>query len=503
MNIKAEISESAYFEKLSSLYNNLDQKGLLLNTNLNHVRKSGFKWFLLKLCRPVFFLCGRDVYSHVRINSVGKKLFEYCELNQQYNSEATKRLEKVLFDKLGEKSKKYTSELETIQASIPHLHSLKWPNRAEQVGLTPRECLEIDRIIRARVKLERAGWGFTPSKNNGKTKWNFSKGNQEIAYVLPRKVYLYQGDWIIHTKKTIAGNKNIDRLKVIAGAYSLTNGRHLIKKNLSLSSLSILSDFKKRQIPCTAFLEHVIKTSSNEGKKYEYRCDTTLLKLVNQPQLKELSTKIALISDILTGLSNLHSIELKYKNSNGTDFIYPYSHRDLSLDNIFVNKDRLGQYHAVIGDYASPPDIRIHKLGCVPPEFFGSYPDMKNREINKAVGRSIDIWQIGLLMSSIMVGRLHEHKTPFKCISDKIREGYLLNLQWKDSNIQHLTQEALDVDLNNAREESLRLYPDNPGIMAIWELIGDCLKIDPAKRITAQEAFGRFEQIVKNMPSIS
>lgn len=504
MKIKTEYSENEYQNNLKFLTDSIKLKGTLVDTEFNVVKKSGIKWLFLRLCQPFYAAFGKDVFSHVRIQNVSKNIFEYLELNQKFASDSTKELEKTIWDALIAKSPKHKVELEKVQKSIPFLHSCKWADSPDKIDLTESEQLQIDRAIRS-VLLSRAeGYQIRVLKRT----WTlYKEGQKDIVHQLPRTVLEIGNEWILNTRVIIAKGGQ----RRVKGAYSLTEGKHLVKKMYQGDERVIFEFFSKRKFSCIVNTRHILLNP--KPRVYEDFCEGTLRDFFETQAFKELPTKIALISDLLQGLVNLYTIPLEISGKS-----FDFSHRDLDLSNIFINQDDAGYYHAVIGDIATLPGAPIKKTGWAAPEFLRSEPFDNVIEFNREFGRNIDIWQIGLLMSIIMMSKaLYADSKPLwtllPSIAAAIRKGFAESLEPRDILIKDLTQENLDKDIEDAKKFSLNSHINKrmlrmhqglhqEGIVAIWDLIRDCLRVEPKHRISAGRALQVFQEIVRRMPLV-
>lgn len=115
----AESGKDDFLNKLASLETALAQRRLI-NDRLEVVTRSAFRWTLLRLLSPFFFLFFRDAFSHLRVNNVAKSILAYFKANQAYVDETIiKKFKENFLDPLSKKKPSLSLSSDDLEGFLP------------------------------------------------------------------------------------------------------------------------------------------------------------------------------------------------------------------------------------------------------------------------------------------------------------------------------------------------------------------------------------------------
>ncbi len=534
--------------------------GVVIDTDLQLVERSGFWWCVLSLARPFFALFGIDVYSHVRIDRVAERFLEFCKVNRRFFFEKPDLLGCVQKDFLNSLTDKVSRHFQKIQAdwdarefmrkfnaSAPPLFmeqqkEIQWPKERDKgfFDITEQDRSTVERAIGSvqqaltqdpdcSIRFEKTG-----EKGARERCLVIEKPDGSIQRIpVPYTLYFAEKDgrWadiFLITKKVI-GKGSERRVRVV---HSLFENKGYATKKVVSEEASILTYFQEH--PFRGIVTPECFRSIRAGKQHvvEPLYAGSLHDLLSQPSLVTPEGKLNMMRDLVEGLNFLHAIPLKEMTfeftrnltfQKGQSFVstktyqVPAVHTDIKPGNILVRFEE-GKWRAALTDFSGvwDPAAVGGTVGYRPPEIVKFANELKEIRVrsggqevldhNTLHGRASDVWSMGLVLVSILKGEsLEKQISPLPCIHDSIfpeaqkRHGVTVHTEYVnqvDTAILTLSQEQVDQDLE-ALKLTLRLDPFLARL--VDEVIKPMLRIKPSERITAQQVFSSFELVESSL----
>lgn len=254
------------------------------------------------------------------------------------------------------------------------------------------------------------------------------------------------------------------------------------------------------------------KTNNNNQSKiilktWEPRQEGTLKDYLENRLPPSIEQRKQLIFDILEGICRMHNFRYTWKVKEGEEYETSWWHNDLKFANIFYTEYENGVVRAQIADFDLsyftklagtsgwwPPEIIKWRVNKEFPLFNkkGNYLSKSKiwRKYSIKWGLKKDAWQIGLLLSGILMHKVGQKK--FKGVS-KPREDLpplpsLLNKVLTPAQkihgygtrhymtIKDLKQKELSLDIKNQKKKTPH------GLKPYWNLVYHLTRIDPKER---------------------
>lgn len=412
---------------------------------------------------------------------------------------------------------------------IDHSNLCIWPDDLTRLGISEKEKITLDNamLLISKLSFDSQCSGITLSKKQ--LKCDYKDGNESFIKELPRTLWKCEHNstikYILNTKvEFMLGGER--KLKY---SYDLLTGQYLIKKRIvgPFEEYIINEMAKKRElrgIKHQDIWRHT-KSKNNDPKLQiiETMRDGSVSDMFKNKDLKDFSTKKSLIIDLLEDLNDFHNIKIDVKptlikNSKSTlsisdNNLEPYLafHHDIKTANALVFKNK-GRWRAELCDFGRPtsnPRTSVISIGYTPPEYVDFYK--KNRplglknpqslqekdesirfQLKNAQGR--DIWAMGMVLLSIIVGRREEFKSeklsksgniaPLKCLKKCLENS--IDRFYPEAKVARLKQNDLDKELDELQKEVKGLHKDEAKEVEIYfKVIKNMLQTDPSKRMSA------------------
>ena len=282
-------------------------------------------------------------------------------------------------------------------------------------------------------------------------------------------MYVGTEDAIYNTGVKIGTGSETDVIK----CYSPVTGQHLVVKT-----------FNEKEIEAIVLVYKELKDANHcvsiynrfKNKVFEPLYDTDLEQMLEKRQLHATKDKLRAIFQIASGVGEIHSV-IYNKGQPKVSL----SHKDLKPKNIFVKKDANNQYKFVVGDYESIlryNEVHGTLLYFSPEKAQFFKKDSTEGEViqfNIGNGLQSDIWQLGLIISSI----LQNVNFPFdwqKGTAESVITSNIANLD------QDYIQKHIDGYINEIEHKSI---PDNEkkAFKKAWRMVGKyMLQVQTEKR---------------------
>lgn len=258
--------------------------------------------------------------------------------------------------------------------------------------------------------------------------------------------------------------------------------------------------------------------------------DGTVSSLFGTEKFTKFSNKQQVIRDLLDDLHTLHNIRMKgvsFTSVGGPQLnVGDYSafHLDIKNENTLVNglRTELSDF----GCSAANATVFVESIGYTSPEYVQFYKTvrpfgiqiprplenaMEIIQFNIEYGLGRDIWSLGLVILSVLVGREERARwinrfkgknmqafiAPLSCLKKCLENDWAHGYQ--EENILNLKQETLDKEIDSLNQEVIRMHPEDKALVdQHFQLVKHMLKIDPKERSNIRELLnllqtGRFE----------
>ena len=526
--------------KLATISNFLltPHKGKLLDENLEVVSKSGPKWYALALAAPLMNFLGIDVYSHVRIYRVAHALLLFCESHYEKLKENPRVIQLVenLLTQLQAKHKKYTGDIERecqilrrFYPPIPQNYLMpKWPQDLATIGMTEPDRQNLDQLFKE-IRDTRFQYELRFTKQRGSSKadrtlflhvrgWTGTSPDPSSSCEVPCSMRITYSsvspgfiERIVFMTKHTLGKGGETRVR---RCYDLLTGERLAKKRTDNYCYKELVTFiRKKSFPGVV---PIVDMSTDKMKPkvlhfFEPEYAGTLEDLLDQWRAgASRAPLLPIMGDILQGVVSFHDWtmpQLTRTLTNGQQDVVPrfaLFHTDLKDQNVLV-KQIDGVWRAVIADFgSSDPWIITSTVGSRPPEVVRELQQQASspvsiRTFKLKYGQKIDMWQLGIMFSTILCesdAADEKEFSPLPLIQRVIKDA--LQTQAKNTDLLEeglarytgADQDEMTVSLNALNQRTGGHY------LPFWRLMSNhMLRFDPDERVTAELAWQEFSQL--------
>lgn len=336
-------------------------------------------------------------------------------------------------------------------------------------------------------------------------------------------------EYIILSKKVAFESRE----RKIRWAYSLTTGELLIKKRVvglfEKATIRQLDWLRRKRHMGTNYIWRECKGKNGKDKNqfFEPLRDGTVSILFGTKELQDFNTKKSIIVDLLHDLRDFQEIYFSGKKlADGTEIptIYAF-HQDIKWDNILVVKQG-SKWRSELTDFGagcSVPNILYSTNGgSMSPEYIDllckiadTTKDMSKQQRQQyqerqrylvafqlKYGQKRDIWAMGMIILSLLVGRVEQlvypqknpneaarilATAPISCITRAIQEKIGTHAQ-QDIGLLDVTQDAIDVDINSLESEvKLKHSPHDAEIAKFFKVVRDMIRVNPDERKLAKD----------------
>ncbi|MGH2613175.1 MAG: protein kinase domain-containing protein, partial [Rhabdochlamydiaceae bacterium] len=488
------------------------------------------------------------VYSHVRVDNVASKIFEYCEVNKQFFSKTTAaQIENKILIPLNQRtSNKYHKVLQDVidqlklftppsqkpvlepSPPLPQINKWMWPPNTSVLDVTAKDKAEIDAALSAIFSVLGTANLTLEKKQKGARALIIRRENQPPQTIsLPLNFTFLEKNGqlteiLLLTKKIVGQGAE----RTVKLCYNLTTGKYYVKKKVSAAERIIMDHFMKNPgrgiAPIWVFRE-VPNVDPPKVQIIEPLYAGSLLSLLENSPPTKTEEKLSLIQDLLHGLSYLHAYifpDTFYINSENKKVPvkgFKAFHFDINPNNILVRKVG-NKWEAVISDFGFVGDVTIMggTIGYQAPEEVSlqlrenplnnedeTGNPKKVVQHNLLYGQLMDIWSMGLVMTEIMAGKLTTIRcseededleiAPLPCLERCFLDNS--NKYYEDAKTALLKQANIDQDLLNLKTSAQSSdAAENRIINTIYDLIRLMLQIRPQSRISAEEALQKLNE---------
>lgn len=375
-----------------------------------------------------------------------------------------------------------------------------WPTDLTLLGITETQKQEIDTHLSAASRVDTFNLYKKELEYNGQ----FAHLPIAVAYdpnnfqfiLLPKTVFVRSGE------------------RKIKWAYNLATGEFLLKKRVLSNLEKLLTSFmcgrrKARGIDYKLIWRNVEeKSGERKLQRVEPLRDGTPAILFGTDVLANVSNKRTIFQDLLADLSDFHSAKVTgigYTSDDGKTTTlpeYPAFHSDVKIGNslVFLQDGKWRAELCDFGEAAVDPSKILVSVGFTPPEYIRFFKTYRSTEqglmpfiqFNLAYGQKRDIWAMGLVLLSILVGRQQRvewkegEKThyadvaPLPCLQKAI--GSHAGQEYEEGILQ-LAQSTLDYEIGELKKEVMDNHPaDGATVEMLFKIVQQMLKIDPEQR---------------------
>lgn len=500
----AETTQDTFRSRIEGLALEIAGSSSLIDADLNVVEKGTWALCLLGLINAIFQWVCYDLLEAYRADQVLNGVVEYCHLNRNHlDPELIKQVAQEIlrpfYEKVGHKYRaSFQSAFSDIMALGPRLNlNLPLPLSLDDAGISP---LHQDFIAGAlnRVQSEYSGFQYDLEfHKEGRdrrliVKERTLQGTSHVAsFYLPLSIEIVQNHHIVEDirilSKKILGEGAYRKVRSV---YSVNNRQTLARGTCSQEGqeeriLSLLQKHPSVGLPKV----HSFRNSPKGRQFIETKYDGTLLDFLTPTGLADKRQILPIIHSLLTGLNHLHHLP----SQSG-----PIYHSDISLQNVLV-KDGT----AVLSDFGDVGSLTKCPctIGYLPPEYASfllkdCVTEEKTKAFNLKYGQTKDIWAMGLIFLSTLVGPFSSQNRPtplprLSHILDWMKAGQYCGGGYHEvfyfQKLAAITQKDIDEDLQALKEHYDKENPENP-LDHVWELIHKMLRVDPNERISIEEA---------------
>ncbi|MFI5343188.1 MAG: hypothetical protein ACHQUC_03095 [Chlamydiales bacterium] len=431
-----------------------------------------------------------------------------------------------------------------------------WPKDLSLLGITPEQKLRIDEHIRnlfrfsgiinkKMISYTLPDQGITTQARLPIHLTVIKVGNVEQIILLPKTIFAEGGE------------------RKIRWAYNLHTGTYLIKKRVTGGFeirivRAVINWRNSRRGTNDLCIERTVDLSSRKPQAQpkvqliEPVRDGVVSILFGTTPFNEFTTKRDIVVDLLNELKFLHNMSVEdasytfnlFGRRQTRQLNYGIFHGDITISNTLVVQQN-GKWHAEFCDFGSVtanPLCKSFTIGYTPPEYVRLYKQLAPEGINQRRGNPFmksdmlllgpssmyrfnememllidmdkhklidfnmenaqmrDIWSLGLVILSILVGRTDQMNqnnlkqnmriaakiAPLPCLKkclDAINcDPYI------ESGILSLTQEEIDKDLVFLEQEVIAMHPNETEMVhRLFHAVGNMLKLDPKARKKASD----------------
>ena len=380
---------------------------------------------------------------------------------------------------------------EVLNKTLASLHQYE-----TELVITPTEKKIFEVVLNALFQAQKTAgttWSIHKTAKNSRSLVIKLEGGIHKILHLPLNLRILSENGAINhviliTKKVV-GKGHFTNARL---CYDLVNNRPYVKKNiLNETEYSIIFYLKEHP------LQGIVSIFSVWCRVPNYRFleplyPDTLANFFNIDARKNEKIKCSLIRDLLSGLANLHSIDLI--NHHGRVF-----HDDLHPGNILVRAStNLAGWEAVIIDFNHacckfagggnlafrfPEEASIKRLG-------NSLETADQRKFFLKYGQKMDVWSMGIILACILKAEFIKKEAPLPSLTTFWQRRSVL----ADFELA-LSKSGLDQEIKSDIDELSKTYSfENSD--KIWNLMKKMLQPNPDKEgITAAEALAEFNTI--------
>jgi len=523
MIFQPEASRDIFLQKLTSLQEALAQRQLI-NDRLEVEKKNGFYWTILCLLDPFCSIFFYDVFSHVRVDNVGKSVIAYFKANEAYFDEAVieRFKERFLIPLHAKKASYYLSE-ERLDSLLP-LPPLQWPVDLSLLGISDDQKRMLEMAFSAVLPKT---FGEEPTISCTKTKDAAGNSQRQLVRTNVERQILAQADIPITVLVDIQASRKKSSIVLWTKVEIGKGGQRKVKQCFDL----LKGEFSAVRKKCCSTVEKLIlehfQYKPSPGiepiDKIQRRLDSQfksdhIIEPIFDGDLYDTLSKLtevdgrSIMHQLAEGLSKLHAfqpVDITYSSdlTTRTTVTYPYTfHLDIKPNNILIRRLKgPNGIQAVLADFGTAGKLRpgIGTPGYVSPEDMKLHDIFENKTTSMSadqVGEMLlsynqkkDVWALGLVFTVLICKAWYNVKkpipggskqtstlvAPLRCIAEAIEKS-----KKDDELIAHLTQDAIDASLVELKEAVDSCYAT-----IIDNLISKMLKVDPQKRISSKEVF--------------
>lgn len=240
-------------------------------------------------------------------------------------------------------------------------------------------------------------------------------------------------------------------------------------------SISIPTDLSTVLIEEPIGVDDPIRTGKN-GQIIDSIKEKTVSNLFGQEPFKVFKNKFRIIQDLLNGIKTFHFNYITHSSTK------PVFYGDIKISNVLVFYES-GIWRAKLRDFigAIDPSTITWTQGYTPPEYVKFFQKHfphgidqpsdttleKIKEFQLCYGIDRDLWAVGLVILSILVGREElceqekEGKTirlaiaPLPCLKKHLEQS-----NFKEEGILKINQYEIDKDLRELKKEVYQMHPE-------------------------------------------
>lgn len=536
-----ELNQESFERRLLEIERYFNNKDFVIDENLNFIDKNNFSWKILSLFCPFYALFGLDIYSHVRIDKVMKKVLNYCEANEKFCfGNRFIDWEENLIETLDLKTKrKYTKQLQQIQDEFKKQFSPK------SFELDLREGSFLPEIVTQVVDMNLVGTHQKPillEEKNLQIQETFSNEPTNIHLTSSsffQKIIEGKINLFLSTQNSIGKGSSRSAYKT----YNLSNGKIYIQKKISskgelLLLKAFLEDKKTLKGKNQEGISEIYELLENEMQILEHSYPYDLDQLRNSDRWEDINlySRYHLMKNLISGISYLHSIRFTSKNTysllQGSSYSWLAFHGDIKPKNIFLEY-RTGRWKACLGDFGSFGSIENGTTVYQAPEAIQFRQNLlkiekedipsedplnekkeqlhklqktmeisKQRTIANQQGHLSDLWSLALVFIQLFINdlkitwqlpdqtcglddqvpRIPKIITYFEMVLNESSSSY--RYIPSGHRLPSITQETIDEDLSHFKREISKQYPRETDLTdSIVSIIQKMLKKDPRSRI--------------------
>ncbi|MBS0634957.1 MAG: hypothetical protein JSR37_05810 [Verrucomicrobia bacterium] len=526
MSLRLERAYPDFIANLEKLKNALydTETKQLVDCSLQLVKKSGLRWRVLCLMSPFYSLFSKDVFSHLRADVVAKNILRYCEENEKYFRIRSERSLELQLHILGTLNAKTAHKYQSVLAGainalkirlIPNPEVMQWPENLADLGITLSQKLQTESALKQIVPLllkdprlivrsfkEVSGYGGgVKIKKVGLYRPSGIQGRADVVKVCNVPISfscIFDGssrltNIVLHTKKVIG----IGGQRTAKQSYDLTTGSYLVRKKcVSAMEEGLLRYLKEHRPHGLTELVAIRKEPKERGvvktQALERLYNGPLSILFGSPI--SIEQKLILFENLLSGLKQLHSLQMRDTERFVTLGAF---HFDISPNNILVFwVPETGNWQAVIADfgltchlttvigtvgYRSPENIWIEQYGL-------NRLESNVIEHNIRYGQKKDIWALGLVLATILVGRFSlkgGNLAPLASIESAVSLTPIT-----DVAIGSLQQQDIDRDIAAFKDAS-----KGAAYNGLWDIVALMLRVDPDERSPVGYMYDQLEEL--------
>lgn len=424
----------------------------------------------------------------------------------------------------------------------PAHFQMKWPpfDDLEACGVTPEQTAKLkaalDELVPQCLGASQYKLNFVKTEQKERKLQVLTKEGllvKEIATPLSLEVVYHDGqlqDIVLLTKYIVAkGGETKVRL-----CFSLFQGLQFVRKNcFGGLQRQLLEYFRDHPSDGIVKIKGIRESQSNGSVKVQSIEDFWLANLrefITFQKMPTFENRLSIARDMLSGIAAIHNIECdQYVRDDGSK-VGPFKmfHLDITPSNILLNPSTENPSQGAITDFGcAHPENVGGTAGFKAPEqilLCHKYKEMTMEEIiayNLKFGQASDVWSTGLVLSVLLTWAVDPlGGPPLPCIADSLKkaaenEERLTMQQFAstplghsmkpgnpltfDKNITLLQQKEIDEDLSKLRAQCISQVQGSvkktAAMSKAWDVIGQMVQTDPAKRISSEKAMTLLKAI--------